>query len=366
MSFPNDFSELDFLPVETAKSGDAITIRSAINGVQYINVVDGGFTDMGETIVEHLKTHYTNQSYIDNVVLTHPDGDHARGLKFVLENYPTRALWMNRPWLYADQLIDRFKNYYNIDSLKSKLRECYPNVAALEEIAIQQGIPIYEVFQGAEIGHFIVLAPTKSRFLDLIVNSEKTPESIEASEKSLTDVLQEAFTKALKTASNLISAAWGHETFSPSGTSCENEMSVVQFASIGKYTYLLTGDAGREALVEAIAYAPYAGLALPGIDRFQVPHHGSRRNLSTELLDQLLGPRLTGHVGQGNETFSAYISSAKADPDHPRKAVERAIHHRGGKVFATEGQSIRAGWNAPDRDGWGALSSRPYPSEQEE
>lgn len=366
MSFPNDFIEIDFLPVETAKSGDAITIRSAKDGLQFINIVDGGFTDMGSTIVDHINKYYTNQEYVDNVVLTHPDGDHALGLKFVLENHPVNALWMNRPWLYATELIHRFKNYSNVENLAKKLRECYPNVAALEEIAIENSIPIYEAFQGTQVGHFTILAPSKERFLDLVVNSEKTPESIESIEKSVSDLLQEAFAKTLKATANLIVAAWGNETFSTSGTSCENEMSVIQYANFGGSNYLLTGDAGREALAEAIAYAPHVGLMLPGIRRFQVPHHGSRRNLSTELLDQLLGPRLVGHVGQGNEAFSAYISSAKADPDHPRKSVERAIHHRGGGVFATEGQSIHTGWNKPPRAGWVPLTSRPYPDEQEE
>lgn len=148
MSFPSDFIELDFLAVETAKSGDAITIRSAKNGVQFVNIVDGGFTDMGSKIVDHIKKYYTNQQYIDNVILTHPDGDHARGLKFVLENYPVNALWMNRPWIHAAELINRFKNYKNIENIKKKLKECYPNVAALEEIALANGIPIYDAFQG--------------------------------------------------------------------------------------------------------------------------------------------------------------------------------------------------------------------------
>ena len=39
----NDFFEIDFLDVEAAKSGDAITIRYCKNGVQSIHVVDGGF-----------------------------------------------------------------------------------------------------------------------------------------------------------------------------------------------------------------------------------------------------------------------------------------------------------------------------------
>lgn len=69
-------------------------------------------------------------------------------------------------------------------------------------------------------------------------------------------------------------------------------MSVVQYANLHGHRILLTGDAGRAGLAEAADYAPFAGLALPGIDRFQVPHHGSRRNVSTEILDRWLGAQL--------------------------------------------------------------------------
>ena len=117
-------------------------------------------------------------------------------------------------------------------------------------------------------------------------------------------------------------------------------MSVVQFARLCETRILLTGDVGRRGLAEAAAYAPSAGLALPGIDRIQVPHHGSRRNVSTELLDRWLGKRLPSPLPEGSDAFQAFVSSAKEDEDHPRKSVVRAFIHRGGQVYATEGSSL--------------------------
>jgi hypothetical protein len=268
---------------------------------------------------------------------------------------------MNRPWLYAAELHPRVKNYTNADNLAARLRECFPSAAALEEIALEKEIPIHEAFQGAPIGAFRVMAPSRERFLDLVVESDKTPTP--AATTAMTGGLLEALTGVAKAAVNFVKAAWGAEVFSDQPTSRQNEMSIVQYANFNGTKFLLTGDAGREALTEVIAYAPYAGLALPGIDRFQVPHHGSRRNVSTEILNALLGPV----VGTGSSTtFSAYISSAEADPDHPRKAVVRAMHHRGAKVMATEGNSIRSSVNAPARPGWGPIEGLPYPDEQEE
>jgi len=318
---------------------------------------------MGETIKEHLEQYYATQDYIDHVVLTHPDSDHANGLRHVLENCDVRNLWMNRPWLYADELLPRFANFTNADNLRARLRQCYPTVVELESIANRRGIPINEVFQGAAIGAFIVMAPSRARFLDLVVDSERTPEAAPEEEDRAESLLEQVF-RVAKAAVAYIRAAWGEEVFSPNPTSRENEMSVVQFANFKGTTFLLTGDAGREALTEVINYAPNVSLGLPGIDRFQVPHHGSRRNVSTEVLDALLGPRLSGPTA--DYKFSAVISSAKADADHPRKTVVRAMHHRGGFVAATEGVSICSGVDAPGRAGWSPAQGLPYYEEQEE
>src|SRR5262245_18284472 len=99
----------------------------------------------------------------------------------------------------------------------------------------------------------------------------------------------------------LARALWAQELFSRDETSAENEMSIVQFGHLCGNKILLTGDAGRSALAEAARYAPNIGLTLPGIDSFQVPHHGSRRNVSTELLDNWLGQRLPTKLIKGQE-----------------------------------------------------------------
>jgi beta-lactamase superfamily II metal-dependent hydrolase len=349
--------EIDFIGVETAKSGDAITIRYEKDGVSGIHVVDGGYIDTGAQVIEQLNTFY-GTTKIDNVVLTHPDLDHANGLRAVLEECEVGTLWLNRPWLYAAELIDRFATYTSVDALERKLRSVYSASAALEEIAIRRGIPIQSPFQGSSIGIFQVLAPTKARYLDLIVESDKTPEA----ETSLAAESLDAVAKVFRTVANLVKSAWGNEYFPSSGTSNENEMSVVQYANVNGNEIVLTGDAGREALTEAADYAPLVGLSLPGINMFQVPHHGGRHNVSTELLDRWLGTR---QEAPGTYTWSAICSSAKADEDHPRKSVIRAMMHRGGKFAATEGQSI-AWVDGITREGWSAIPQATYPEDQEE
>ncbi len=358
-----DFFEVDFLAVETNKSGDAITIRYQIGEVVSIHVVDGGFLDTGKQIGEHIRKYYGGTKFIDHVVLTHSDQDHANGLRIVLEEFEVGALWMHRPWLYADELIDRFETYNSVEALRRTLRSTYSAVAELEDIAIKKNIKIYDPFQGEKIGAFTVLAPTKVRYLDLLVSSNKTPEAVS---EGVAAAALEQFTKIAKAIKNLVKAAWAQEYFPADGTSSENEMSVVQYAYLSEKRILLTGDSGRDGLSEAANYVPNVGLTLPGVDYFQVPHHGGRHNVSTEILNRWLGKPLSSQLPEGEHTFTAICSSAKADEHHPKNSVVRAMIHRGGFFTATEGQHKGAvSTNAPDK-GWGKAKPWAYPDEQEE
>lgn len=361
----DDFFEIDFLDVESDKSGDAIALRYRVGGLTYIHIVDAGFQDTGQSVANHVRKYYDAPTYLDHVVATHPDGDHAGGLRTVLESFTVGHLWMLRPWSYAAELLPRFTRIKSVGSLIARLKEVYPNIAALEEIAVARGVPIHEPFQGADIGHFRVLAPTRARYLDLVVQSEKTPEA-RATTVAGSGMLFEALRQAATTTVSAIRAAWGEEVFSTEETSAENEMSVVQYANLCGSRILLTGDAGRGGLTEAADFAPAAGLSLPGIERFQVPHHGSRRNVSSEILDRWLGPRTSNRPSEFGGKFTALISSAKKDAHHPRKVVKRALIHRGGQVFATEGRCIcSASVGAPAR-GWNPITPEAYPEDQNE
>jgi len=361
-----DFFEIDYFDVETEKSGDAIAIRYEVMGQVLVHLVDGGYQATGPSIVANINKYY-GVNRIDHLVVTHCDRDHTGGLAHVLENMEVGCLWMLRPWEFADDLLPRFATYSDVGRLRSRLRGIYSNLKELETIATRRGIPILNPFQGVQIGAFTVLAPTRARYLDLIVDSDKTPESVEEAEATATDRIHWLLVDLAKKAASLVAGAWNDEYFPADGTSCENEMSVVQSAVIAGKKIVLTGDAGRGALAEAADYADAIGFGLPGVDRVQIPHHGSRRNVSTELLDRWFGQRLAAQPAAGSETFSAIVSSAKADPDHPRNAVVRAFMHRGAKVVATESQHIRdSGGDAPVRAGWAAVTPATYPPTLEE
>jgi|SRR5450631_467216 glyoxylase-like metal-dependent hydrolase (beta-lactamase superfamily II) len=159
----DDYYEIDFLPVHTSKSGDAIAIRYQLNGAWWVHVVDGGYTSTAPELEAHIRQFYgTNR--INRVVVTHPDKDHAEGLAPILESFQVDELWMLRPWMYAQHLLPHFARYISAATLAARLREEYSYIAALEAIAIRKEITIREPFQGEKIGPFTVLAPSPARY----------------------------------------------------------------------------------------------------------------------------------------------------------------------------------------------------------
>lgn len=327
----SDFYEVDFLNVCAERSGDAITIAYRIGNTELLHVVDGGYQSTGEHLVAHIRNRYGSNARINHVVATHNDRDHAGGLRLVLEKFQVDRLWMNRPWIYADQIIHLFPRWRNVERFAEHLRSVYSNLAALEDLAIQNRIPVYEAFAGTQIGAFTVLSPHREFFLELICRSVRTPDSVISSAPSINS----GPVNTLRRAVNYVRAKWGVEAFSEQGTTAENEMSIVQFAMLANDRILLTSDAGREALTHAADLYEAAGGVLPGLEIFQAPHHGSRRNVTTKLLDRWLGsrsvlPRLSPDHGK-----FAPVSATKSD-DLPKNAVLRALWHRGYKICSNE------------------------------
>lgn len=358
--------EIDFLNIGSPKSGDAITIKMTVDGVAKIHVVDGGFQSTGEKICSFLEKYYGVTDKIDYVVVTHNDGDHAGGLRAVLEKYEVGTLYMLRPWIYADDLIDGFKRWRIPENLEKELRSAYPNLDALEKIALDKGIEIKEPFQGTLIGEFTVLWPSKADYFELIYDSDKTPEVHEDAYAGVeaVKIASEAFSRLLDSAQAYIAAKWGEELFPEKDTSAENNMSIIQYAKVDGKEILLTGDAGKKALLGAHKYAT-SNIGVPKITHFQVPHHGSRNNVDTATLDAWLGEKLNAEQENGDSLFSAIVCASKEDKHHPRKTVIRAIIHRGGHIGSTEESHKRFQYNAPKRDGWSAYPSMQYPTQCE-
>lgn len=353
--------EVDFLPVGTkASSGDAIALRYGSGAYGFtVHVVDGGYADTAPGLIEQVRSGYGSHR-VEHVVLTHADGDHAAGLVEVMETLDVQALWMNRPWLYAAEIIHHFHGNWTVNGLVSHLRDQYPTLVELENIAARRGIPVYEAFQGARIGAFTVLAPSRARYLALLPHFDKTPERKTTADNA-TGLLGYMVATA-RAAIRWIAESWHGETLSenPEPTSASNESSVVQMALLDGDQIVLTGDVGPDGLHEAANYAAALGVVLK--PKFiQVPHHGSRRNVTPSSLNRWLGPILP----QGWPTSGfAYCSAAPLDEDHPRQKVINAFTRRGYGFFDTKGKHI---WYQSGTGRTGdAIAPKPFSTQVEE
>jgi len=289
---------------------------------------------------------------VQAAILTHPDSDHASGMRTVIEDLDVRAVWMHRPWKYWKDCESYIQDgRITRASWEKRLQDAYSYAYQIELIANRKRIPINHAHQGEALNDgeqnvLTVLGPSKDFYLSLIEESEKTPamreyakaaSRIYSGEKSLTyeDLTFES----------------EHLSDDEESTSPENDMSIILFLQVTNARVLLTGDAGTMGLYKAINYATQEGLDLKDLSMFQVPHHGSRHNLSKGILSRITSP-------------SGIISCTAGDsPHHPSPVITNALIRRNINPFSTNGKTIchRAG-DAPPRVGWTPISTVPFQS----
>ncbi|MGY3690566.1 beta-lactamase superfamily II metal-dependent hydrolase [Bradyrhizobium sp. USDA 3240] len=353
--------EIDFLRVGDG-NGDAIIIKwgDTKDGPYSLNVIDGGFADTGDQIISHIERYHTKNAIIANVVLTHADNDHATGLIKVLEHpaFTVENLWINRPWDYVDDVIDHFHGAYTRDGLIKRMRDMHPYLVEMEAIAAKRGLAVRAPLQGASIGPFTVLAPSRARYIQLIPDLDKTPQAYKSEFGS---GLLGTFGSALKAVVDGIKEALDVETLdnNPPATSASNETSVVQMAMFGAKRVLLTGDVGPGGLNEAADFAEKLGLS-HSPDLVQIPHHGSRRNVTPAVLDRWLGSFPAERRGDA----IASIGVSKAD--YPRKKVSNAFIRRGYDVYRTQDGWINFYDGYDRRPDMGYASAMPFSEDVED
>ena len=242
-----------------------------------------------------------------------------------------------------------FFGYYPIlKALIERLKNKYPYINSLEEIAQNKEIPIYEAFQGTVIDNKLtILSPNKEFYLELLVESTKTP----LINDSANIMLLKFFESVAQYVKNLIET-WSSEKLRENvSTSAENEMSVVIYGEIND-NFLLTGDAGIRALDKSITYSENIGKVLKdNVGFIQVPHHGGRHNISPSILNRLIGDV----VEEGETTGKTAFVSVANSSDHPLQMVVNAFTRRGVRVYQTKGNIIHHHRDMPNRLGWTTL-----------
>lgn len=138
--------EVDYLQVgDGEKSGDAIALRfgnlTGPRSEQTVVVIDGGTADTGDSMVSHIRDWYGGTDEIDYVISTHPDSDHACGLKTILEKMKVGVLLMHRPWEHAGDVKEAFSDgRWTERGLGDMFEKSIRFASDLESIAKRKGV----------------------------------------------------------------------------------------------------------------------------------------------------------------------------------------------------------------------------------
>lgn len=352
--------EIEFHPVgDGEKAGDAISVRYGTPGNYKVMIIDGGTATSGENVVNHVKTVYGQNTVVSDVINTHPDSDHASGLREIIQQLPVQRLWLHGVWHHAAEITELFSDTrWTAEGLTRKIKAEYPVISDLLDLAAEKEIPVYEPFVDDRIGPFTVLSPNRQTYLHLVPQFRKTPDpNVELLKLRgmwlgggpKLGVLGALLEKAAEKVTNWIPEKWDVELLKEGGiTAAENESSTVLFGDFDGTKVLLTGDAGVNALHWACINAEALGIDISSAHLVQVPHHGSRRNVAPSVLDRILGPKLARGAAA---TKRAIVSAPKDDAKHPRKMVLNAFLRRGAPVRTTQGSLYRYSVGMPERAG---------------
>ena len=276
--------EVRFFRVGTSsKGGDAILIRLVDeNNNPTVIVVDGGYKENGDRIIEYLDS--LGISTIDLVINTHPDIDHISGLirLFEEEGLTIKKLIMNRPWRDSNITADYFYDGRITDnSVNKRMTEAFNYAFQLEQAAIAkigENNIIHPVVGNVYFDCLTILGPSKNLYRTKLLESDKTPTTID-------DSLTNFFSRTVK---KLVRYIRGFMPWKNEDTTPINETSIVSLLCLPDKNYLLTGDAGRNCLGEALDYKSTSNsIAYQSISVMQLPHHGSRKNVSPDLIQRV-------------------------------------------------------------------------------
>lgn len=271
-----------------AKGGDAILVELFDNeDYPVVVLIDGGYKETGEIICDYLKKRY-KKPRIDWVINTHPDKDHISGLKIILEDEKIEVcnIGMNRPWRDSGLTIDYFKDKrITEDSLVERIKDAFSLADDIECIAQKRKIKIFPLLRGTELirGVLTILGPSKEFYKKHLLISDKTPITLEDYDK------QYYRKKEVEEEDYDIGSGRIIEWYDDEQTSAINQTSLILMLALGKECFLFTGDAGKEAMVDALNYYESLNCKNKSSDFtiVQLPHHGSRKNINPKILERL-------------------------------------------------------------------------------
>ncbi|HLW06313.1 MAG TPA: MBL fold metallo-hydrolase [Marinilabiliaceae bacterium] len=316
---------IDMLSVGNA---DAIIVWLKDNSNNhYVVLIDGGNKSDGEKVINHLEKYVLGQGKSgknapDLIISTHHDKDHIGGLTEVVNHYGNAIseVWVNNPAHYMDKhAYGLIKESFRKQSEKKQYQVILESLNNLDEFITavdNHGIVRNDALYGRSKheGIIQILGPSEDFYKSLLPGMDGLEDFVtqEAnwaynsiySEPTINESLEESSPCPIVDEENQTSAT-------------NNSSVILQILAREQNKYLFTGDAGVSAFEDV-----EDRFSLEGIHWLDVPHHGSRRNLSSRLIDTM-SPNV------------CYIS-AKGGIKHPRRALVNCLKNHGAKVYCTK------------------------------
>jgi beta-lactamase superfamily II metal-dependent hydrolase len=328
--------EVDMLSIGNA---DCILVSFWNGSSVYRILIDGGRKGDAAIIRQFLRGSKIDR--IDDLLSTHHHDDHSGGLVELLsdETLNFGKVWSHVPHWHVenmDKVRAALKAAGSSSNEAANIQKSLRTSAEIYNLATKRSIPHEEPFKGKKLGGLLeVCSPTVEFYEGLVVEFTdveriKAEDAAQERYEIQTD-LEEKIAKALS------GAADSSSLLDDPHTSPENESSVVTGANYEGKVYLFASDAGTCALTNVMS-----DYKVKGLHWMQIPHHGSRRNITKTLINAL-----------APET--AYVS-AEGNNKHPRRAVVNAFKDAGSSVYSTHYPRGASLWNhlgtVPSRSGY--------------
>lgn len=291
--------EVHFLNVQDA---DAIVIRYEIGLRQFVVLVDAGNVSDSEMIKEFIYDKWFTHN-IDLAICTHPDSDHKGGFFGLLQDPDVniKEFWLLSP----KDARSNFEDYHHDSFLFPSPSQCFDhptdeNIENLITLANKRCSLVRNVYAGHSHGEIpiTVLGPKKDFYLPI---AEEILQSYEE-ERELDEE------KYSDDGEFLMDQAKSSIDDEPDDASPTNAGSLILLFQPVGYTakFLLLGDATRAAILEVMSNFQNLGGSI-----IKVPHHGSKHNLTSQIIDELAP--------------ACAVISAKGTKKHPSRGVVHCL-----------------------------------------
>lgn len=265
--------EYEALKVDDA---DVILIRHIINEEQFIVCIDTGNLDDWVKIKNHVKDVY-NTTYIDLIILTHPDKDHKDGIYGLLNDNEIviGCVWLTDPAEYLDE--NDIKRYRNHDNAVKAVRKIWSKSSDENDNLFDYKVTIENVIDGVSHSELPlkIVGPTKEYYLQ-VVKKMVEEYGIQTYIESSKDKYDDAYEIDEEEQKSVIDKS---EDPSPYNAS---SLIVLYEPGDGK-KLLFAGDANTTSLQMMLDKYKW----LRNVDLLKVPHHGSVNNLNTKIIEEL-------------------------------------------------------------------------------